>query len=122
MSDTTVPATKPFLSNTTYDRLKWVALVGLPALGTLYFLLAGIWHLPKAEEVVGTIVAIDGALGTLLGLAKKNYDSSDAKFDGVMNVLETDNKLINKLEITTPPEEAAQKQSITLKVNQVPPE
>lgn len=117
MSDTKTP-----LSNSTYDRLKWVALVGLPALGALYFALAQIWHLPKAEEVVGTIVAVDTAMGALLGIAKKSYDNSDARYDGVMNVLETDNKLINKLDITTPPEEAALKQSITLKVNQVPPE
>ena len=27
----------------TYDTLKWLALIGLPALGTLYFALAGIW-------------------------------------------------------------------------------
>jgi len=122
MSDTTVSSKPPFLSNKAYDGLKWIALVGLPALGVLYFAVASIWHLPKGQEVLGTVMAVDTALGALLGLAKKQYDNSDARYDGVMNVLETDNKLINKLDITTPPEEAAQKQSITLKVNQVPPE
>lgn len=122
MSDTNVSTKPPFLSNKMYDGLKWIALVGLPALGVLYFAVANIWGLPKAEEVLGTVVAVDTALGALLGVAKKQYDNSDARYDGVMNVLETDNKLINKLEITTPPEQAAKQESITLKVNQVPPE
>ena len=34
------------ISDKTYDTLKWVALLLLPALGTLYFALAGIWGLP----------------------------------------------------------------------------
>lgn len=54
----------------TYDTLKWVALIGLPALGTLYFALAGIWGLPAAEEVVGTIVAVDTFLGVVLRISQ----------------------------------------------------
>ena len=34
------------LSNKVYDILKWIALYLLPALGTLYFALSGIWGLP----------------------------------------------------------------------------
>ena len=34
------------LKNKTYDVLKWIALYLLPALGTLYFALSGIWGLP----------------------------------------------------------------------------
>lgn len=47
------------MNNKTYDILKWVAMYLLPAAGTLYFALAGIWGLPYGEEVVGTITAID---------------------------------------------------------------
>ena len=47
------------LSNKAYDVLKWIALYLLPAAGTLYFALAGIWKFPYGEEVVGTITAID---------------------------------------------------------------
>ena len=54
------------LSNKMYDILKWVAQYLLPALGTLYFALAGIWGFPYGEEVVGTITAIDAFLGVLL--------------------------------------------------------
>lgn len=34
------------LSNKVYDILKAIALIWLPAIGTLYFALAGIWQLP----------------------------------------------------------------------------
>ena len=59
--------------NKTYDILKWIAIVVLPALGTLYFALSGIWDLPYGEEIVGTITAIDAFLGALLGISSINY-------------------------------------------------
>lgn len=62
------------MSNRTYDILKWIALIFLPAIGTLYFALAGIWGLPYAEEVVGTITAIDTFLGCLLGVSSATYN------------------------------------------------
>lgn len=54
------------LQNKAYDKLKFVALVLLPALSAGYFSLAQIWHLPRAEEVVGTITILDTVLGLLL--------------------------------------------------------
>lgn len=62
------------LSNKTYDVLKWAAMIALPALGTLYFALAGIWGLPYGEQVVGTITAVDTCLGALLGISSANYN------------------------------------------------
>lgn len=61
------------LSDKTYSLLKWVALILLPALGTLYFALAGIWGLPFGEQIVGTITAIDTFLGAILGISTNNY-------------------------------------------------
>lgn len=65
------------MSNKTYDILKWIALVVLPAIGTLYFALSGIWGLPYGEQIVGTITAIDTFLGALLGLSSINYYKED---------------------------------------------
>jgi hypothetical protein len=62
------------LSNSNYDWLKWVAQIFLPACGTLYFALAQIWGLPYAEQVVGTITAIDAFLGALLGISTHYYN------------------------------------------------
>ena len=61
------------MSNKTYDTLKYIAQIVLPALGTLYFALASIWHLPYGEEVVGTITAVDTFLGAVLMISSSNY-------------------------------------------------
>lgn len=61
------------MSNKTYDVLKYVAQIVLPALGTLYFALASIWHLPYGEEIVGTITAVDAFLGAILMISSSNY-------------------------------------------------
>ena len=62
------------LSNSWYDRLKFIAQILLPALGTLYFALAGIWGFPYGEQIVGTITAIDTFLGALLGISTYQYN------------------------------------------------
>lgn len=62
--------------NRTYDILRFIAQVVLPALATLYFALSKIWGLPYGEEIVGTISAIDVFLGTLLGISTMNYNKS----------------------------------------------
>ena len=61
------------MSNETYDILKFIAQILLPALGTLYFALATIWGFPYGEQIVGTITAVDAFLGTCLGISTKNY-------------------------------------------------
>ena len=66
-----------FKDNKTYDVIKYIALIGLPALGTLYFALASIWKLPYGQEVVGTITAIDTFLGALIGISAHNYSKED---------------------------------------------
>ena len=65
------------LTNKTYDILKWVAQIALPALGTLYFALSGIWGFPYGEQIVGTIMAIDTFLGALLGLSSAAYNKAN---------------------------------------------
>lgn len=61
------------LTNKTYDALKWIAQIFIPAVGTLYFSLASIWGLPYGEQIVGTLTAIDAFLGVLLGISSTNY-------------------------------------------------
>ena len=62
------------MSNKVYDVLKWIAMYLLPALGTLYFALSGIWGLPYGEQIVGTITAIDTFLGVILGISTTQYN------------------------------------------------
>ena len=61
------------MSNKLYDVVKWIALILLPAIATLYFALAGIWGFPYGEQIVGTIAAIDAFLGAILQISTHNY-------------------------------------------------
>ena len=65
------------MSNRTYDILKFIAQIFLPALGTLYFALASIWGLPYGEQIVGTITAVDAFLGAILGISTKKYNEGE---------------------------------------------
>ena len=64
------------MSNKVYDVLKWIAMYFLPAIGTLYFALSGIWNLPYGEQVVGTITAVDTFLGVILGISNAQYNKN----------------------------------------------
>lgn len=73
------------MSDKVYDVLKWIALILIPAIGTLYFALAGIWGFPYAEAIVGTLTAVDTFLGAILGIStsmyKKNQNESNESND-----------------------------------------
>ena len=62
------------MNNKVYDVLKWIAMYLLPALGTLYFALAGIWGLPYGEQIVGTITSVDTFFGVILGISTAQYN------------------------------------------------
>lgn len=65
------------MNDKTYDVLKWIAMILLPSIGTLYFALSSIWGLPYGEQIVGTITAVDAFLGACLGLSSKQYNKED---------------------------------------------
>lgn len=62
------------MTNKTYDILKFIAQIALPAVGALYFGLAKIWGFPYGEEIVGSIAVVDTFLGTLLGISSAQYN------------------------------------------------
>lgn len=101
-------------TNKAYNILKPIALIWLPAVATVYFALAGIWGIPDATQVVGSITALDAALGGLLGLSSKTYV---APSDGNL-VVDTSNpvKDVYSLEILTPINDIAGKPQLTLNV------
>lgn len=63
-------------SNKVYDVLKWITQYLLPAVGTLYFAIASIWGMPYAEEIVGTITAVDAFMGVILGISTAKYNKT----------------------------------------------
>ena len=64
------------MPNKLYDALMWVAQIVLPAAGTLYAALAGIWGFPYGEQIVGTITAVDVFLGAILKISSRNYNKN----------------------------------------------
>ena len=61
------------MSNKLYDILKYIALIVLPALATLYSCLAKIWNFPFEVAIPATIMAVDTFLGALLQVSTKQY-------------------------------------------------
>ena len=57
-----------------YQILKWVCIIFLPALATLWFALGKIWGFPYLAEVEGTIIAIDTFIGALIGVSTISYN------------------------------------------------
>lgn len=64
------------MKNKTYDTLKFIAQVVLPAVATLYTTLAEIWSLPYGEAIPLTIMAIDTFLGALLMISSNSYNKN----------------------------------------------
>lgn len=67
------------MNDKVYNILKYVALIVLPALGTFYSVLAGIWGLPYGEQITGTILAVDTLLGALIGVSSSSYNKKIQK-------------------------------------------
>jgi Putative phage holin Dp-1 len=102
------------LNNKVYDVLKAIAQVILPAMGTLYFALAGIWNLPDVEKVIGSITAIDAFFGVILSLLSHSYKPSP---DGHLVVDKSGlDKDVYSLQINTPLSEIDQKKVLNLAV------
>jgi hypothetical protein len=110
-------APKPIFNNRAYDAMKFIAQIALPALGTLYFAIAGIWGLPYGEQIVGTITAIDVFLGAVLMVSASNYRKSDARYDGTFI---TDGTFAPVLDVQTAPQDMVNKKELTFKVEQPP--
>lgn len=60
-------------TNGTYDILKWIALVALPAVQVFWLTIGKIWSIEYTIEIGATIGAVALLLGTLLGVSTSNY-------------------------------------------------
>lgn len=107
------------LSNKTYDRTKWTTTIVLPAAAALYFGLAQIWGLPKAEEIVGSVAVVTTFLGVVLGISSKNYNDESA-LDGYILAKshDPDTGLPNlQMVLNKMPDELMEKKTVRLKVD-----
>lgn len=67
------------MDNKTYDLLKWVAMIVLPAVVTFIAAIGQIWGIPYTAQIAATIAAIDTLLGACLQVSSANY--TEKKFD-----------------------------------------
>lgn len=105
-----------FLNQQQYQTAKFLTVVVLPAIGTLYFAIAQIWGLPSGEQVLGTILAIEAFLGVVLNISTATYNKSDEKYDGTLTTTETPQKKIVAVETKLHPDDLAKKDEVLLKV------
>ena len=61
------------LSNISYDRMKWFALVFVPAFEVLLLTIGKIWGIPYYSEIGASVAAFGVFLAALLGVSSKNY-------------------------------------------------
>ena len=78
---TTTTQSGLIMKNKTYDILKFVAQILLPALAALWATIATIWDLPLSDQIEQTITAvvifIDAILGITLAKASSDYHKGD---------------------------------------------
>ena len=86
------------MTNRTYDVLKWVALVALPAIQVFWLAIGKIWGIPLTVEIGATIAAVDVLLGSLLGVSGHNYNQTAEGIQDTFNdeniyeMMETDDE------------------------------
>lgn len=107
-----------------YDKLKFIALVVLPALATLVVAVNPLWDIPNQDAISGTIIAIDTFLGALLGLSSKQYNQAQENtFDGYLDAEGEDPDTGHpnmKLVITKPPQEIFDGKDVRLRIGRPP--
>ena len=116
MSDSNEPTESPedintvvksLLPDKVYTVLKWIVILVMPAISTLYATLSTIWGWPHATEIVLTVNAVTLFMGILIGVSSKSYSG-----DGQLVTTDSGYKLV----LNADPDELAAKSSITFQV------
>lgn len=65
------------MNNKTFDILRTICEIALPALSTAYYGLTELWHLPYAKEICGTLAIAAAFIGAFINVKRKQYNSLD---------------------------------------------
>ena len=101
------------LSNTWYDRLKFIAQIGIPGAATLYVGLAQLWDWSYETEVAGTAVVVSTFLGIFLNRSAKGYEGAG---DLVLHRDPKDGEVYQSVDWNDHPAELKNGQNVTLNV------
>ena len=69
------------INDRVYSVLKYITMVVLPALTTLWLAVGSIWHLPYVEPIGATLSAVTVFLGAILGISTSLYNIREQRKD-----------------------------------------
>jgi len=108
---------RPVLSESAYNTGKTLALIALPLLGVVYFVLSMILRGEANEWVLGVILFLILFFGWAITHSSKNYYNSPYAHDGEMVVVSDGGGVRTfTLEVNGDPDDLALKDVITFKV------
>lgn len=65
-----------------YEIIRWVVIIVIPALITLYGVIGNTLNIPYTEVVLTIAGAVDVFLGTIFGISKISYDKKQGELNG----------------------------------------
>ena len=66
----------PYLPEKVYEWLRWIVIIVIPALITLYGIIGNTCNIPYTDIILTIAGAVDVFLGTIFGISKINYDNA----------------------------------------------
>lgn len=64
---------KQILPDKVYNVLKYITIIGLPAVTTFFMTIGKIWNIPYTSEIGATLVAITTLIGALICISSIQY-------------------------------------------------
>lgn len=106
------------ISNKTYDILKWIVCIVLPAFTTLYSTIAICLNLPFTEQVVTIMVAVTTFLGVILGFSTYEYNKKEMGVNGTLIIDQANPDMpFTELKLDEPISDVADSKNVTLKID-----
>jgi hypothetical protein len=69
------------MNSKVYSVLKYITMIVLPALTTLWLSVGSIWDFPYVEPIGATLTAITAFLGAILGISTSLYNIREQRKD-----------------------------------------
>lgn len=108
-------------SDKTYQALKKLVQIFIPAVSSAYFTLAALWDFPSPDKVVGSLAVLATFLGVAIGISNKTYEAMGGGNVGTVVITEDDDKKLYSLELNEDVDDLADKDTISFKVLAAPP-
>ena len=77
------------INSKVYDVMKYITMVVLPAVTTLWLAVGSIWGLPYVEPIGATLSAITVFLGAILGISTSLYNIREQRKDELTEMQKT---------------------------------